>query len=135
MPFAGFLKRSAPRYPTIRQTLALAGVPSAAEPAGLTVLEKMGSYSGRRVSFFRAFNPAVAAARSIQVQAFRDLDAHQDLVLGSGHVERGGLVMLDGHPQTGGPAATRAPADRTAHADDERFVSRHGSTPPMTIPS
>jgi len=135
MPFTDLLKRSAPSYPTIRQTLALAGVPSAAEPAGLTVLETMGSYSGRRVSFFRAFNPALAAARSIQVQAFRDLDAHQDLVLGSGHVERGGQVMLDGRAQAEGPAATRAPADRTAHADDERFVFQHGSTSPMIIPS
>ena len=94
-----FLNRSAPRYPTIRQTLATAGVPSAADPAGLTVLERMGSYSGRRVNFFRAFDPTRAEARAIQVHAFRDLDTHQELVLGSGHVEHEGLVMLDGRPE------------------------------------
>src|SRR6202011_3052831 len=115
-----FLNRSAPRYPTIRQTLALAGVPSAAESAGLTVLERMGSYSGRRVNFFRAFDPARAAARSIQVSAFRDLDAHPDLLLGSGHVEHEGVVMFDGRPEAEGAAPTRSPADRTDHADDER---------------
>jgi hypothetical protein len=120
-----FTKRS--RHPTIRQTLALAGVPSAADPAGLTVLESMGSYSGRRVNFFRAFDPARAAARAIQIHAFRDLDAHQDLVLGSGHVEHEGLVMLDGRPEAEHATPLREPADRAAHADDERWVFQHGS--------
>jgi hypothetical protein len=122
-----FLNRSTPRYLTIRQTLAQAGVPSAASPTGLTVLERMGSYSGRRVNFFRAFDPTSAEARSLHVQAYRDLDAHQELVLGSGHVEREGLVMLDGRPEAEHPTLPRDLADRTAHADDERFVFRHGS--------
>jgi hypothetical protein len=115
------------RHPSIRETLALAGVPSAAQPAGLTVLERMGTYSGRRVNFFRAFDPARATARAIQVHVFRDLDAHEDLVLGSGHVEHEGLVMLDGRPEAEGAAPNRAPADRAVHADDERFVFQHGS--------
>jgi hypothetical protein len=127
MPIQDFLRRSAPRYLTIRQTLALAGVPSAAEAAGLTVLERMGNYSGRRVNFFRAFDPTRAAARAIQVHVFRDLDSHQDLVLGSGHVEHEGLVMLDGRPEAERAAPTREPADRTVHADDERFVFQPGS--------
>jgi hypothetical protein len=121
-----FLNRSTPRYPTIRQTLALAGVPSAAEPAKLTVLERMGSYSGRRVNFFRAFDPARAAASSVLVAAFRDLDEHEDLLVGSGHVEHEGLVMLDGRPEAEGAAPTRSPADRSGHADDERFVFQPG---------
>jgi hypothetical protein len=104
------------RHPSIRETLALAGVPSAAQPAGLTVLERMGTYSGRRVNFFRAFDPARATARAIE-----------DLVLGSGHVEHEGLVMLDGRPEAEGAAPNRAPADRAVHADDERFVFQHGS--------
>src|ERR1700730_15331540 len=108
-----FLNRSTPRYPTIRQTLAQAGVPSAAEPARLTVLERMGSYSGRRVNFFRAFDPAHAAARSIQIVAYRDLDTHQDLVLGSGHTEHEGLVMLDGRPEAARAARSPPPADPT----------------------
>jgi hypothetical protein len=122
-----FLNRSVSRYPTIRQTLALAGVPSAAEPAGLTVLERMGTYSGRRVNFFRAFDPKHAAASAIKVLVFRDLDTHQDLVLGSGHVEHEGLVMLDGRPEAEGAAPTRSPADRADHGDDERFVFQHGT--------
>jgi hypothetical protein len=124
MALTHFFNRAGSRYPTIRQTLAVAGVPSA---AGLTVLERMGSYAGRRVNFFRAFDPVRAAARSLQVAVFRDLDAHQDLVLGSGHTEHEGLVMLDGRPEAEGAAPTRSPADRTAHADDERFVFQHGS--------
>jgi hypothetical protein len=116
-----FRNRSAPRYLTIRQTLAKAGVASAADPARLTVLERMGSYSGRRVNFFRAFDPT-GAARGLKVHAFRDLDAHQDLVLGSGHVEHEGLVMLDGRPEADRTAPAREPADRTAHTDDDRFV-------------
>jgi hypothetical protein len=130
-----FLNRSAARYPTIRQTLADAGVPSAADPAGLTVLERMGSYSGRRVNFFRAFDPTRAAARSLSVQGFRDLDGHQDLVLGSGHVEHEGLVMLDGRPEAEHATPVRALADRADHSDDERFVFRNGSIIPLTVPS
>jgi hypothetical protein len=121
-----FLHRSTVRYPTIRQALADAGVPSAADPAGLTVLERMGSYSGRRVNFFRAFDPT-GAARTLQVQAFRDLDTHQELVLGSGHVEHEGLVMLDGRPGPEHAIPPRELADRAVHTDDERFVFRHGS--------
>jgi hypothetical protein len=127
-----FLSRSAARYPTIRQTLATAGVPSAADPAGLTVLERMGSYSGRRVNFFRAFDPTRAEARAIQVHTFRDLDTHQELVLGSGHVENEGLVMLDGRPEAEHIVPPRELADRAEHTDDERFVFRHGSNPGMT---
>jgi len=116
-----FLNRSAPRYLTIQQTLAQAGA-----PAGLTVLERMGSYSGRRVNFFRAFDATRAEARALHVQAFRDLDGHPDLVLGSGHTEQEGLVMLDGRPETERATPSRELADRTVHADDERFVNRHG---------
>lgn len=116
-----FLNRSAPRYLTIQQTLAQAGV-----PAGLTVLERMGTYSGRRVNFFRAFDSTRAEARAIHVQAFRDLDGHQELVLGSGHTEHEGLVMLDSRPEAEHASPPRELADRTAHLDDERFVNRHG---------
>jgi hypothetical protein len=128
-----FLSRSAPRYPTIRETLTSAGVPSAADPAGLTVLERMGSYSGRRVNFFRAFDPRSSAGSAVHV--YRDLDAHQELVLGSGHVEHEGLVMLDGRPEAEHAIPGRSLADRTDHADDERFVNRHGPVPPMTVAS
>jgi hypothetical protein len=129
-----FLSRSAARYPTIRETLAEAGVPSAADPAGLTVLERMGSYSGRRVNFFRAFDPRGAAARSVSVHGFRDLDGHPDLLLGSGHVEHEGLVMLDDRAEAEHSVPDRALADRADHTDDERFVFRNGSITPVAAP-
>lgn len=120
-----FLHRSASRYPTIREALASAGVPSAADPAALAVLKQQGSYAGRRVDYFRAFDPTRASARAIRVQAFGDLDAHRDLVLGSGHVEREGLVMLNELHTAEGPIPARHRADRAIHADDERFVNRN----------
>ena len=120
-----FLHRSPARYPTIREALASAGVPSAADPAALAVLKQHGSYAGRRVEYFRAFDPAGAQARSIRVQAFGDLDAHAELVLGSGHVEREGLVMLNDRHAAEGPTPFRHRADRAIHADDERFVNRN----------
>jgi hypothetical protein len=117
-----FLRRSAPRYPTIRQALAQAGLSSATNPAMLGVVERHGSYSGRQVNFFRAFDPSHAEAQKIQVHDFGDLDAHQDLVLGSGHLERDGMVVVNRQAGADIPAPTRQPADRAAHADDERLV-------------
>ena len=70
-----FLSRSQRHYPTIRQALVQAGLSAAGDPTRVAVLEKHGQYAGRRVNFFRAFEPG-----------------HQDLLLGSGHVEREGLV-------------------------------------------
>jgi hypothetical protein len=119
-----FLQRSAPRYPTIRQTLVNAGLLSAMDPDALAVLERHGSYSGRRVNFFRAFNPTHATAGAIRVRAFADLDAHRELVLGSGHVEREGMVVLNSQADQNDAVPIREPADRAAHADDQRFVFR-----------
>jgi hypothetical protein len=118
-----FPHRSASRSMAIRQALAQApfGSPAAAVP--LTILERPGSYVGRQVTFFRAFDPARAATAGIHLRAFSDLDAHADLMVGSGHVERDGLVVLTGRPEQEDAAApSREPADRTAHVDDERFV-------------
>jgi hypothetical protein len=116
------LRRSAPRYPTIRQTLANAGLLSSTDPDALTVLERHGSYSGRGVNFFRAFNPTDATAGAIRVRTYGDLDAHQELVLGSGHVESNGLVMLNSQPEQTHPVPNRELADRAAHADDHHLV-------------
>jgi hypothetical protein len=100
-----FSRRSQSRYPTIRQALVLAGVPSAADPARVTVAESHGLFSGRHVNFFHAFEPG-----------------HQDVLLGSGHVEHGGLVVVEDRPRTEGPVPIREPANRAAHLDDERLV-------------
>ena len=97
--------RSQRRYPTIRQALVQAGLSAAGDPARVAVLEQHGLYAGRRVNFFRAFTPG-----------------RQDLLLGSGHVEHEGAVVLDSRPVPEGPAPARQPANRANHADDERLV-------------
>jgi hypothetical protein len=100
-----FFNRSQPRHPTIRQALVQAGLLAAADPNKVNVVEKHGQYSGRRVNFFHAFEPG-----------------HPDILLGSGHVEHEGLVMLDSRQVLEGAAPAREPASRAIHADDERLV-------------
>jgi hypothetical protein len=97
--------RAQRRYPTIREALVQSGLSDAGDPNRVAVQEKHGQYSGRRVNFFRAFQPG-----------------HQDLLLGSGHVEREGLVVVDSRPEREGAALVRQPANRATHTDDERLV-------------
>jgi hypothetical protein len=106
-----FFKRSQVRYPTIRQALVQSGLSAADDPGRIAVVEKHGQYAGRRVNFFRAFAPG-----------------DQELVLGSGHVEPEGLVMVDSRPQPEGAAPTRQAANRAAHADDDRLVFWNADT-------
>jgi hypothetical protein len=100
-----FFNRSQSRYPTIREALVQSGLSAAGDPNRLTVLEKHGQYSGRRVNFFRAFEPG-----------------QQDLVLRTGHVEHEGLVVVDSRPKPEGAVPFRELANRATHADDERLV-------------
>ena len=100
-----FLNRSQRLYPTIRQALVETGLSAAGDPTRVAVLENHGQYAGRRVNFFCAFEPG-----------------HQDLLLGSGHVEREGLVVVNRRPEPEGAAPARHPANRATHADDERLV-------------
>jgi hypothetical protein len=101
-----FLDRSGARYATIREALVQSGLAEAGDFTRVALLEKHGQYAGRRVTFFRAFQPG-----------------HQDLLLGSGHVEPEGLVVVNNlrAPQESTPPA-REPANRADHADDERLV-------------
>ncbi len=119
------LRKSNPRDPTaaIRQALASDGRRPGMDPATLVVLQMPGSYSGRRVTYFRAFDPVRAAEAAVQVRVFDDLDTHQELVLGSGHVEQNGdvaLVRSEAARPSAAPA--RAQANRADHGDDEWFV-------------
>ena|SRR5947209_1528536 len=101
-----FLHQSKPRHPTIRQALAQLGVVDAGDSTRVAVLEKHGQYAGRRVNFFRAFEAG-----------------HEDLELGSGHVESDGVVVVDSlrASEKSAPPA-REPANRAVHNDDERLV-------------
>ena len=91
-----FFRKSQPRHPTDRlaQALVGGGLPPGMQPSTLLVVQKGGSYSGRRVSYFRVFDPVRLGERALQVRGFTDLDAHPDLVLGSGHIETDGVVVL-----------------------------------------
>lgn len=116
---------SRPRRPTPAMAAALIsdGLPPGMQPATLSVVEQHGTYSGRRVSYFRVFDPIRVAERELQVHRFTDLDRHPNLILGSGHLESDGSVVLSkrGKPH---PAETplRSEANRAAHLDDEQIV-------------
>src|ERR687886_1549351 len=89
-------RKSQPRQLTAAMTQALVsdGLPPGMQPSTLSVVLQHGSYSGRRVSYFRVFDPIRVAERGLQVRQFTDLDAHPHLVLGSGHIEADGGVVL-----------------------------------------
>lgn len=114
-----FLRRSTPRYPTIRQALTDAGLKGAGDPTAVGVLERQGAYSGRRVTYFRAFDPT----RTAQIHQYEHLDAHPELVLADGHVEPSGQVVIAGRRVADGQTPSREPANRDVHADDERFMT------------
>jgi hypothetical protein len=123
----GFLRRPGMRSPSpaIRRALEADGLP-AADVSRLGVVHSPGTFSGRRANFIRVFDRERAAARAVNVfskHTYEDLNAHPDLVLRAGFVERDGTVVI--HPQSprlDPPAPLRVPADRAAHSDDERFV-------------
>lgn len=134
----GFLNRSGTSSATaaIQRALSSVDLPPGLDLAGLGVVESRGSYSGRKVTYFRVFDPRQTngqAGKSGKRLRYEDLEARGELVLRAGHVEEDGTVVLnrvltdDARHQASGAGPTgpgRAPADRTAHLDDERFVAR-----------
>ena len=118
-------RKSQPRHLTAAMARALVsdGLPPGTEPSTLSVVLQHGSYSGRRVSYFRVFDPIRVAERGLQMQSFSNLDAYPDLVLGSGHVESDGAVVLSKRDRSRTTSTVvRSEADRSAHSDDERVV-------------
>jgi hypothetical protein len=124
----GFMRKSGVRSPSgaIRRALEADGLPPGIEAASaLRVAESRGTYSGRRVTYIRVFDPVRAAERGVDVRAFGDLDAHPDLVLRAGHVEADGTVVINWRaPSADAESPARARADRAKHEDDEEFVRR-----------
>jgi len=109
----------------IARALTSDGLPPGMDPATLVVLQHNGSYSGRKVSYFRVFDPVRSAERSVKVEDFTDLDGHPELILGSGHVEKDGVVVLNRTDRANSASAAafaRSEAVRADHDDDERFV-------------
>ena len=122
----GFRRSSGQRSPSaaIRRALEADGLPPGIGAASaLGVVESRGSYSGRKVTYFRVFDPARAAERELEVRAFGDLDTHPDLVLRAGHTEQDGTVIVTWRaPALDAATPVRERADRAAHEGDERFV-------------
>jgi hypothetical protein len=116
---------SRPRRPTPAMAAALMsdGLPPGMQPSTLAVVEEHGTYSGRRVNYFRVFDPIRVAERGLQIHRFTDLDRHPNLILGSGHLEHDGSVVLSkrGKPHPA-ETPTRSEANRSAHPDDEQIV-------------
>jgi hypothetical protein len=120
-----FLRNSSPHQPSLalKHALTQQGLPAGLSVNTLRVLTARGSYAGRSVSYFRVFDEHGPAQGALSVRTFKDLDAHHELVVGSGHLEQDGAVYLtDIAPTTAMPTPTRERADRAAHPDDERLV-------------
>jgi hypothetical protein len=120
-----FLRNAASQVPSpvLQQALTQQGLPVGLRAGTLRVVTTPGSYAGRSVRFFRVFDPHIAAQRTVVVRTFTDLAAQPDLVVCSGHFEKGGaLCLTERVPATTAPTLSRQPADRSAHADDEHLV-------------
>ena len=118
-------RKSQPAHPTtaLAQALANNGLPPGMDPASLGVLEQRGSYSGRQVKYFRVFDPIRVAECTVDIRAFSELDNHPELVVGSGHIERNGAIVLSQeHRPPSLVSFARARANRSEHADDEHYV-------------
>ncbi len=116
---------SRPRHPTPTMAAALIsdGLPPGMQPATLSVVEQRGTYSGRRVSYFRVFDPIRVTERGLQIHRFTDLDRHPNLVLGSGHLESDGSVVLSkrGKPHPAESQISRE-VNHPTHSGDEQVV-------------
>jgi hypothetical protein len=119
----GFPRRSEsrPLSAGLRQAIVRDGLVPGVDADTIGVVEAPGQYAGRSVTYFRMYDQTRAATQAVSVHAVRDLDLHPDLLLGSGHVERNGAVVITA-TATVGAAPARQPADRAAHADDAHLV-------------
>jgi hypothetical protein len=122
----GLFRRPAPRPLTaaIRQAIQRDGhTPATFDPAQLRMVESSGSYSDRKVTYFRVFDPSSTAQRQLDVRRYQDFDVFLGLVVRSGHVEKDGTVVLTRPVVVRVPStAPRAHADRTRHTDGAHIV-------------
>jgi hypothetical protein len=121
-----FLHRPGVRSPSAAICFALEadGIPPA-DIAALSVAESPGVYAGRKVTYFRVFDPQRAADANVDIStkdAYQDLGAHLDLVPREGFIEHDGTVVISAQPPANGAVPYRRLAVRAAHADDERYV-------------
>ena len=121
----GLFQKSQTYPPSTMMARALAsdGLLSDMDLSTLAVVQRNGDYAGRRVTYFRVFDSRRVADRGLEVRKFDDLDASPDLVLGAGHLENNGEVVLAkrDRPDLSG-SVMRDQADRSVHSDDESIV-------------
>ena len=103
-----FLRKPAMRTPSdaLREALEANNLPDGVNMSKLGVVESRGRYAGRTVTYIRVFDRDSAARHSMDIhsrRAYKDFDAHRDLILGAGFVEKDGTVVL--HAQPSAPAA------------------------------
>lgn len=125
----GFMRKSGVRSPStaMQKALEKGGLPRGTDAATLGVLESRGNYAGRKVTYIRVFDTARAAAHDLPINSYGDLDPYRNLILRTGHVEKDGAVVITWRaPPADATAPTRGQADRTQHADDEKFVFTSG---------
>ena len=126
--FNPFRKSQPGRPPAaLCRALVREGLPPGMDPLTLSVVLRRGSYSGRSVKYFRVYDAIRVTERALEVRRYTDLDAYPDMVLGSGHLEADGAVVLTkrARPQVTA-SSVRSEADRSAHGDDEQFVFHNG---------
>jgi hypothetical protein len=111
----------------IRVALDAARPSARVDASTLAMVELRGRFAGRKVTFFRVFNPTQAASHAPDVfskLSYADLESHPELVLYAGLLEQDGSVVMTQTPAEQGAVLLREPADRAAHQDDERFVAQ-----------
>lgn len=122
----GLFRRTAPSTltDTIRQAIQQDGhTPATYDRAQLRMVTSSGSYSDRKVTYFRVFDSVSTAQRSLDIRRYQDLNDHLGLVVRSGHVEQDGRVVLTRPVVVRVPSTQpRAQADRTQHPDDAHII-------------
>lgn len=134
----GLFRRSAPSPLTdaIRQAIQQDGhTPRAYDLAQLRMVESSGRYSDRKVTYFRVFDPASTAQRSLDIRRYRDFDELLGLVVRSGHVENDGTVVLTKPVVVRVPSTQpRTEADRSLHSDDAHIIRGETGASATVVP-
>ena len=120
-----FFRKPAAKSPSaaLLRSLERDGLVAARDASNLQVVESAGRYAGRKVTFIRVFDAARTPELGVEIRDYADLDAHPELVLRAGHVEKDGEITINWRaPATEAAAPTRSQGDRSTHADDERYV-------------
>lgn len=97
MNFALWQRRSpvTPLSRSVRAHLTAQRGLSEKDAGSLRMMEHHGQFSGRKVTYFRVFDPDAVQRAGIDVRHYGDLDAYRLLRLHAGHVESDGQIVLN----------------------------------------